>query len=184
MAKLILGLAGEMGSGKGVITKYVVEKYSAGSYKFSQILRDVLDRIYVDQTRENISNLSFILRKNFGEDILAKSICYDVQKDGNEIIVLDGVRRIEDIAYLKRLSEFKLVYVDADMETCYERLIKRGENQGDNEKTFEQFKKDHEADADARILDLKNHADYIIRNDGTYEELYVQIDKVIMENLK
>lgn len=184
MAKLILGIAGEMGSGKGVIAKYVTEKYSAGSYKFSQILRDVLDRIYIDQTRENISTLSLILRKNFGEDMLAKSIYYDVQNDNHEIIILDGVRRIEDIVYLKKLPEFKLVYVEADLNTRYERLIKRGENEGDSEKTFEQFKKDHEADSDARILDLKKYSDEVIENNGTYEDLYNQIDEIIKENLK
>lgn len=183
MAKLILGLAGEMGSGKGVITNYVAEKYSAGSYKFSQILRDVLDRIYVEQTRENVANLSLILRKQFGEDILAKCIYCDLKESDQEIVVLDGVRRTEDIAYLKGLPEFKLVYVETDMEICYERLIKRNENAGDSEKTFEQFKKDHEADADSRILELKEIANYLIKNNTTYEDLYGQVDEIINQNI-
>lgn len=184
MAKLILGIVGEMSSGKGVVAKHVTANYNAGSHKFSQILRDILDRVYVEQSRFNITTLSLVLRKNFGEDVLAKSMYHDVQNDEHEIVVIDGVRRLEDIVYLRELPEFKLVFINADMETCYERLIRRGENVGDSSKTFEEFKRDHEADADARILDMKNYADYMVENNGTYQELYQQIDGIIKQNLK
>lgn len=184
MAKLILGFVGEMSSGKGAATKHVVANHDAGSHKFSQILRDILDCVYVDQSRKNISTLSLILRKNFGEDVLAKSMYHDVQNDSHDIVVIDGVRRIEDIVYLRELPEFKLVFINADMQTCYERSVKRGENAGDTTKTFEEFKRDHEADADARIVDMKNYADHVIENDGTYQELYAQVDEVIKQNLQ
>ncbi len=183
MAKLILGVTGEMGSGKGAIAKHVVQNYDAGSHKFSQILRDILDRVHVEQSRESISTLSLILRKNFGEDVLAKSMYRDVQDDQHEIVVIDGVRRLEDIVFLKQLPQFKLIYIEADIKTRYERLVKRGENDGDATKTFEQFKHDHEADADARIVDLKNYANAVIENDGTYEELYDQIDEIIKQSI-
>jgi dephospho-CoA kinase len=184
MAKLILGFVGEMSSGKGAASSHVTANYNAGSHKFSQILRDILDRVYVDQSRKNISTSSLILRKSFGEDVLAKSMFHDVQNDTHDIVVIDGVRRLEDILYLRELPEFKLVFINADMQTCYERSVKRGENTGDSTKTFEQFKLDHEADADARILDMKNYASYVIENDGTYQELYAQVDEIIKQNLK
>lgn len=183
MAKLILGIVGEMGSGKGVIADHVVKNFNAGSHKFSQILRDILDRVYVEQSRESISTLSLILRKNFGETVLAKSMFNDVQTDEHDIVVIDGVRRIEDIVYLKELPEFKLVFVDANIETRYQRLVARGENKGDEDKTIEQFKRDHEADADARIADMKKDADLVIENNGTYEELYKQIDEIVKQNI-
>jgi len=183
MAKLIIGFAGEMGSGKGSIAEHIVENYNAGSHKFSQIFRDILDRVYLDQSRENISKLSLILRQNFGEDILAKSIFHDVQNDEHEIIVIDGVRRLEDIVYLRNLPEFKLLYVDADIKIRYERLVQRGENAGDSSKTFEQFCDDHKANADAYIVDLMKSANTVVHNNGTYEELYKQIDEFIKQNV-
>ncbi|EKE19762.1 MAG: hypothetical protein ACD_8C00112G0004 [uncultured bacterium] len=183
MAKLIFGIVGEMGSGKGSIAKHVVQNYNAGSHKFSQILRDILDRVHVEQSRESISALSLSLRKNFGEDVLAKSMYRDVQNDAHDIVVIDGVRRLEDIVYLRQLPEFKLVYVNADMETRYERLVKRGENTGDEQKTFEQFKLDHQVDADARIVDLKNYADIVIDNNGGYPDLYKQVDEIVKQSM-
>ncbi len=184
MAKLILGIAGEMGSGKGAIVQHVIQGHNAGSYKFSQILRDILDRVHVEQSRENISTLSLALRKNYGEDVLAKSMFHDVQNDVHDIVVIDGVRRLEDIVFLRQLPEFKLIYIETDIKVRYERLIARGENAGDSEKTFEQFCQDHKANADAYITDLKNYASDVIDNNGTYPELYSQMDEIIKKNIQ
>lgn len=183
MAKLILGIAGEMASGKGTIAKHVTVEHKASTRRFSTILRDLLDRVYLDQTRENISTISTILRKSFGEDLLAKAMYHDTQNDDHEIVVVDGVRRLADIAYLRELPHFKLVYVEAEMENRYERIVKRGENADDSTKTLDQFKKEHELETELQIRDLKNYANYIVNNDGVYADLYGQIEKIIAENI-
>ncbi|HAR99524.1 MAG: hypothetical protein US57_C0005G0008 [Candidatus Moranbacteria bacterium GW2011_GWC2_37_73] len=183
MAKLILGITGEMGSGKGTIAKHVTTERGGSSHRFSTILRDVLDRLYLEQSRENIQILSMILRKNFSEDIMAKSMYHDVENDEHDIVVVDGVRRLADITFLKELPHFKLVYMEADMQNRYERIVKRGENTDDSTKTFEEFKAEHDADSEIQIRDLKNYASYVVNNDGTYQELYAQVDEIIKENL-
>jgi len=143
MSKIILGFAGEIASGKGTATKYIVEKYNGSSYRFSTMLRDVLDRLYLGHSREAIQKLSTFLRQTFGENLMAKVMFEDVKKDVREVIAIDGVRRLADIEYLSQLPEFKLVYVEADMEKRFERITRRGENMDDGAKTFEEFKKDH-----------------------------------------
>lgn len=183
MAKLILGIAGEMASGKGTVAKHLAAEHGANTRRFSTILRDLLDRIYIEQTRENIANISTVLRKTFGEDLLAKAMYHDTQNDENEIVVVDGVRRLADIAYLRELPHFKLIYVEADMEVRYERIIKRGENTDDLTKTFDEFKKDHELETELQIRDLKNYANYIVNNDGVYIDLYKQLDEIIAQNI-
>ncbi|MDO8529444.1 MAG: AAA family ATPase [bacterium] len=182
MAKLIIGLAGEIGSGKGTAAKYVAEKYGASSYRFSTMLRDVMDRLYIEQNRKNISELSTLLRKRFGEDLLAKVMAEDVKKDENKVIVIEGIRRSADIAYLKEIPEFKFVFIEAKLERRYKRIIQRGENTDDKEKTFEEFKKEHELETEAQIKDFKQHADFVLKNDGALEDLYKQIDDIISKN--
>ena len=184
MAKLILGIAGEMGSGKGTIANHVTLQYNGNTRRFSAILRDLLDRINVEKTRENISMISTVLRKDFGEDLLAKAMCRDTEKDEHDIVVVDGVRRMADITFLRELPHFKLIYVEADIQSRYERVVVRGENANDSEKTFQDFKDDHELETELQIRDLKNYADYVVDNDQTYQELYAQIDKIIKENIK
>ena|SRR3989344_9626686 len=179
MPKIILGLAGELAGGKGTVSKYIVEKYNGSSHRFSTVLRDVLDRLYLGQSRDNMQKLSTAIRKTFGEDTLAKVMVEDVKKDNHEIIAVDGVRRLADIEYLKKIPGFKLVYIDADIEKRFERIKKRNENPDDAGKTFEQFKKDNEGEADAQIKNLKSEADYVMDNNWTIEYLYRQVDETI-----
>jgi dephospho-CoA kinase len=179
MSKIILGLAGEIASGKGTIAKYIADKYDGSAHRFSTMLRDVARRMYLEENRENLQMISTIFRQNFFDDILSSVIAKDVENDNYEIIAIDGVRRMADIAYLQKIAGFKLVYVDATIENCYDRIIKRGENSDDNGKTFGEFRKDHEREAELQIKELKNKADFVIDNNGTFEELYNQIDKII-----
>lgn len=183
MAKLILGFTGEMVSGKGTAAKYVCEKYGSTSHRFSTILRDILNRVYLEHSRENMQKLSSALRSTFGEEVMAKSISLDVQNDKGEIVVIDGIRRFPDIKYLSELPHFKLIYIEADIEVKYERLLKRNENPDDATKTLEQFKEDHKEEAENQIRGLKEHSQYIIDNNGTSENFYSQIDKIINENI-
>ena len=179
MAKVILGLAGEIASGKGTAAKYITEKYEGSSHRFSTVLRDVLERIHLEENRENMQKMSTMLRENFFSDILSVIIGKDVQKDGHTMIAIDGVRRMADISYLQKLEGFKLVYIDATMENRYERIIHRGENSDDNQKTFGEFKEDHGREAELQIRDLKGKADFVIDNNGSFEDLYKQIDNII-----
>lgn len=184
MAKLILGITGEMGSGKGTIAKHVMLEHKGNVHKFSTILRDVLDRLYLEQSRDNMQALSTMLRKTYGEDIMAKGMYHDAENDQHDLVVVDGVRRMSDITFLKELPHFKLIYVEADMENRYERIVKRGENPDDAKKTFAEFEKAHENESEIQIRDLKNYASYTVNNDGVFADLYKQVDEIIKENLK
>jgi dephospho-CoA kinase len=182
MTKIIIGLSGEIASGKGTVAKYIREKYHANSYRFSTMLRDAMNRLYIEQNRENIATFSTMLRKSFGEDLFAKVMAEDVKKDGSEIIVIDGIRRLADIEYLKKIPQFKFIYIEADIKKCYERIIKRDENTDDQGKTFDDFLEEHNLETEVQIKDLKQHADAILENNGTVEELYEKIDSIINEN--
>ena len=179
MAKLILGLAGEMGSGKGTVAKYIIDKYQGNSHRFSTVLRNILDRLYLLQSRENMQELSTLLRQKFGEDILAKVMYQDVLLDKNEIITIDGVRRMADIKYLREIPHFKLIFIEADIEKRYERIHKRTENSNDQTISFEEFVEEQKQEAESQVRELKSQANYLINNNGSFESLYTQVDEII-----
>ena len=181
MNKIIFGITGEISSGKGTVTKYLLEKYNSSSHRFSTMLRDVAKRMHLEENRENLQKISTIFRESFSDDLLSQVIFHDVKADQNEIVVIDGVRRMSDIEYLKKLPGFHLIYIDTEMEKRYERLIKRGENTDDAGKTLEEFKIDNEREAEKRIKDLKADASFLIDNNGGFEELYSQIDNTVLE---
>ncbi len=179
MSKIIIGLVGSLASGKETTKKYLAEKYNAKDCKFSSILRDVLERVAVPNSRENLQKISTILRANFGENLLAKAIAMDASKLDADVVVIDGVRRFTDIEHLNELPNFILVKIDADSKVRYERMKIRNENAGDDKKTFEQFLEDHNAEADKQIPEVMKTAKYSIDNSGTLEDLYKQINEII-----
>jgi dephospho-CoA kinase len=179
MPKLIIGLVGSIASGKETAKKYICQKYDAKSYKFSSVLRDILKRLYLPVNRKNLQNISFDLRKRFGEDILAKTIAEDVKKDNSSIIVIDGARRLEDIRYLKPLPEFKLISITADIKIRYQRLLQRNENTDDKQKTFAEFQKDCNQEAEKEIPKVTAASDYRINNNHDFNRLYQQIEEII-----
>lgn len=181
MKKIILGLVGPIASGKGTICQYLKEKHNASVYRFSTILRDILDRLYLEQSRDNLQDLSLDLRKRFGDDLLALVIAKDVENEKNEIIAIDGVRREPDIKYLKELPGFHLVYIDADQKIRYERIVKRGENSDDTQKTFAEFKKDEKKEAEQQIKGVAKLAELTLDNNGTLDELYQQIEEILLK---
>lgn len=177
--KIILGFVGDLAGGKGTICKYLNEKYGANAYRFSTMIRDILDRLYIEQNRKNLQNLSTILRQNFGEDVMSKVIAEDAKNDKNDLVLIEGIRRPTDISYLKENPGFHLIYITADPKIRWERLVKRAENPGDTEKTYEQFLEDEKAEADCLIKDLGKTAEFIINNNGTLEEFYQQMEDII-----
>jgi dephospho-CoA kinase len=182
MAKMVLGLAGEMASGKGTVAKYIHEKCHTSSHRFSTMLRDVLDRLHLEQSRDNLQMLSTMIRETYGQDTLARVMAEDVKKDDADIVVVDGVRRLDDIVYLKKLPEFKLVYIDTGLRTRYERITQRTENIDDQGKSFEEFVEESKNESEQQIAGLKEHADIVIDNSGSIEDLHRQINEVVEDN--
>ncbi len=181
MSKIVLGFVGKLASGKAVCQQYISDKYDAGGARFSTSLRDILNRLYLPISRENLQDLSLDLRNRFGSDILARVIAEDVKRASNDIVVIDGVRRLDDIVSLKDLPNFYLISIDATPKIRYERMKKRNENAGDSEKSFADFLHDGEREAEIQIPKVMAVARYQLNNDGDLPSLYAQIDKIIQE---
>lgn len=179
MQKIILGFTGLLASGKGTAASYFEQKYNAKSYRFSTILRALADRIYIEQSRDNLIKMSETIRATFGEDILAKAIAGDAAKSENELIIVEGIRRMPDIEHLKRLPSFILIEISADPQTRYDRLVQRNENVDDRTKTYEQFLEDHKRSTEMSIPEVISHATEHIDNNGTIEQLHQSLDLLL-----
>lgn len=184
MKKIVIGLVGQIACGKGVVKKYLIEKNNASDYRFSTILREAMTRLSIELSRENLQKFSTIIRQNFGEDILAKAIAKDAKDDNSPFIVIDGIRRMADIKYLKEMPEFRLISIEADKDIRLQRVIGRNENPGDDQKTMEEFEKDEIAEPEMQIPEVMSKADYKINNNGTWDELHKQINDIVKDIVK
>jgi dephospho-CoA kinase len=176
---LIIGIVGEIASGKGTAAEYLRQKHDGVIFKFSTVMRDVLNRLYLPQTRENLQLLSLILRESFGQDIFAKTMARDAANSSARLTIIDGIRRPSDIIELAKLNSFHLINIVADEKIRYERIKTRNENPNDAEKTWEQFQKEAIAESEATIRTVAAQAEYAVKNNGTLDDLHKQLDLIL-----
>jgi len=181
--KIIIGLVGQIASGKGTAAKYIKNKHSAKSLRFSTVLRNILNDTNIEISRKNQQNLSTSLRNNFGEDVLSWNMVLNIKKSKSKILVIDGIRRLADIQHLIKLNGFILVKITAPVKIRYNRLIKRDENKGDKKKTYKEFLADQKREADAEIPLVMKKASQEIINDKDTKKLFKQID-ILINKLK
>lgn len=177
--KKIFGFVGHIASGKGAACDYLRTTHNAGYHRYSTILRDLVRRIYLPEDRDHLIRISEILRREFGEDTLARVIKEDVVADTSEIVCVDGIRRLADIVELRKLPNFTIVFIDAEQRLRYERLIQRSENSDDRTKTFEEFVADGQRPTELSINEVADIAHVTINNNGTLDEFHAQLDKIL-----
>ncbi len=181
MSRLVIGLVGRKGSGKGTVAKILKERYGASVYRFSDMLRDVLDAMHLEQSRENLIRISEILRSEFGEGVLKNAMVKKVAADSNQLVVIDGLRRLDDLTHLDELGEFRLIDVHVPAEIRFERLKSRGENAGESTRTFASFMELENASTEVTIGDVEAHAWKKIENSGDQAALIATIDSLMAE---
>lgn len=181
MPKVIIGLVGQAGCGKGTMADLLQQTYGAGYFRFSAILSSILERLALEKTRERFTALSETLRKTFGEDVLSYAIANDALNAPQEIVVIDGIRRVEDIVGLEPLPLFKLVAIDADPKLRYERMKARGEKASEKNFTWEQFLAEEQLPTELTIPFVMKRASKTLLNNGTREELETTVHSFMQE---
>ena len=182
--KIVIGIAGNIGAGKGTVTEYLKEKYQAKQMRYSKILADILERLYLEYNRDNLDTIAEGLRNMFGEDILSRVLKQDIQEQDVELVVFDGIRKKEELDYFKEKSEnFVFVFVDAPIETIVKRLSGRHEKSDDGEQTIETLKAHQQQPSDKDVPGLKQYADFVIDNGGELENTFEQVDEMMRKAL-
>lgn len=181
MTKIVLGLIGEKGAGKGTVSDYLIEKYGAIHYGTSKILRRTLEDIHVPITRDNLVKLALVLKEGYGPSIIIDSLIQDMEKNGSDIIIADGIRMHGDVEPFRKKfgKNFFLVYVTADLKLRYERTKARKQNAGEDEATLEQFLEEEGKLTEVSIHEIGRQADFKMNNNGTAEELTQQTDEMM-----
>ncbi|MCD6591043.1 MAG: AAA family ATPase [Candidatus Aenigmarchaeota archaeon] len=179
MALFILGITGKRGAGKDTVADYLKKRYGFRVLNYTEhVLSPILRERNKKITRSNLINLALDLRKKYGNDILTKKIAELIK--GYDKWVISGMRYPEEYYYLKSEfgERFKLIHIECSTQTRYERIKKRG-TKGEASISFREFLKIEDAETEKAIDMIIELADLSITNDGTLEELYKKIDRMV-----
>lgn len=177
--KIIIGLVGESAAGKGTVAAFLTEKYGASTHAFSKSMKDCVSRLYLPLSRENLTKFSTLTRQAYGEDLYARVVAKDCEADAHAMIVVDGIRLEADMAALKGLPGFHLIYITAPAETRWRRARNRGEKAGESEMSLEQFKREELLPTELAIKSIGASAEFTVENAGDFAELYTSMESIL-----
>jgi len=179
--KIIIGLIGEKGAGKGTVAEYLLEKYGAVHFGTSKILRRTLEDLHLPVTRDNLVKLALVLKEGYGPSVIIDSLIQDMEKSDADLIIADGIRMHGDVEpFQKKYGEnFYLAYVTADLRLRFERTKARKEKEGEENATLEQFLEEEGKLTEISIHEIGRVAQFKMNNNGTSEELKKQTDEMM-----
>ncbi|MBI2011763.1 AAA family ATPase [Candidatus Daviesbacteria bacterium] len=178
MKRLIIGLVGEKGSGKGTFTSILKEtlpEKAIDQITFSDVLTDSLNVWALPPSRENYIKMMVSMKNTFGGDVLANAIKARVEKLPGEIVVIDGMRWPADEVLIRSFPKNVVLYITAVPKIRYERTKSRGQKAGEKDATFEQFMEQESAETEVYIPKIGEKADFTINNDGPLDEFIEQV---------
>jgi len=178
---MILGVAGPNGAGKGVVVGYLQER-SFYPLSLSDVIRDELRAHELDETRERMIDTGRALRAAGGPGVLAERLVEKLLPDRNYVI--DSIRHPAEVEVLRRASPgFRLLWIDAPLETRFDRLRVRG-RRGDPDSVEELRRLEgRELGSDdpsaQQLLAVRDLADFPLENVGSLEALHEGVQRVL-----
>ena len=176
--KLVIGLAGRIGAGKGTVAEYLKKRYGAQQFVYSDILGDILKRLHTPVTRENLQMLGKGLRDTLGKDVLVEAMKGDLEQGKGEMRLVDGIRYVNEVEMIRTFPNSALIFIDAPLEARYERAKKRAEK-GEARLSLDEFKELEKAATEAEIEKVREMADFVVDNSGSVESLHKRIDELM-----
>jgi dephospho-CoA kinase len=188
---IIIGIVGQIASGKGILVRYLTEKLNFSSFSLSSIVHDELRKKKVKEfTRQTLQDAGDELRRQYGNDILAQKAIEQMKSEKFKMknLIIDGIRNANEIEFFKKCPNFILIGVKAKRELRYRRLLSRGKEW--DPKNYKDFLK-----VDGRDLGIGQgkygqqvgkclaYCDYVLTNNKDVKDFQEKIKKLLIHKL-
>jgi len=179
---MIVGVTGFFAAGKDSFAEILVRR-GFKHISLSDIIRAEIRRRGAEITIPRLTEVGNELRRDFGPQVLAERALEVLPAQGDAVVT--SIRHGSEVQTLRSRRSFVMVFVDAPIQLRYERNVRRG--RGGDPMTVEEFvAAEHTQmrsdDPDSQQLSVcKNMADFIILNDGSFQEFEEKTDQVLKQ---
>lgn len=182
--KSIIAFAGRNGCGKGTAAEYSASLLIAPKHTYSDVLYEIHGVCGVPREatgRKTLQDLSTTVRKWFGQDCLARVMAMKCEAAPAAYVIIDGVRRMDDVAILQAQygDRLFLVWIEASADNRYDRLKARKEKKGESMMSREEFDAQEKAESEDQLGLVRQACRTTIDNDGPPEALAPQVDALV-----
>jgi len=136
--RILICVTGMPGSGKSVVSRIISSILNAKVISMGDVVREEAVRRGIPQDIMSMTKFAEELRRKYGKDIVARMTLKYVEDRGlSGIIVIDGVRSLDEVKVFNSYGKVIIVAVHASPRTRYERLRNRGRR--DDPKDWNEF---------------------------------------------
>jgi dephospho-CoA kinase len=180
-AKIVFGVAGMPGAGKGAFRR-VIQRMGYPVVIMGDEVREEAKRRNLKPTPENLGKIMLQLREAEGPTAVAKRCIPKLKKTREEVVVVDGIRSLDEVEeFKKHFPNFTLIALHASPKTRYRRLSRR--KRSDDPKSWETFMQRDLRELNVGLGAVITTADHTIVNEGTLTQLRNKIQQAFKEVL-
>lgn len=165
---MIYVIVGKTCSGKTSLRKYFENQGFIG-FEASNYAKRAIEENRVSDIYELFNRVS--------KNKISKMIHNNISKLKSKNIVISGLRTPEEVEYIKKLYDTRVIGIYTSDKKCFERF-KKGEK---NSRTFEWFYKNKICGDYSLGLDIifRKYVDFFIENNSSPAELNIKLEKII-----
>lgn len=186
---IIIGVVGQIASGKGILVKYLTEKLGFVSFSLSSIVHLELKKKRIKEfTRQTLQDLGDELREEYGNDVLISRLNEVIKGQKKARVVIEGIRNPGEIEFLKKFPNFTLIGVKAGRKVRFNRVLKRQKPW--DPKHYEDFLKVDRRDlgigqdkSGQQVGKCLAYCDYVLTNNKNTEGFEKKIGKLMVKIL-
>jgi dephospho-CoA kinase len=177
--KTLILLTGLPGSGKSTFAKQFA---CAGTkvLNMGDTIREEAARRGIGKDIHSTTSLMFQLRRQYGEDYVARATAKRIDEIQDKVIVVDGIRSPIEVDFFKK--EYGNILLVALVSTPEERFARlKIRNRSDDPRTIQELAERDNAELNVGMLVAMNGADLIIANDLTEDKLFVKATEILQK---
>jgi len=170
---ITIGITGTLGAGKGTVVEFFKKNgfvhYSAREFIANEVIKRGLE-----VNRDTLTLVGNDLRTKYSPSYVMEQL-FEIAYLKNENSILESVRIVKEVEFLRKKNHFFFLAVDADLNIRYSRIIER-KSETDSV-SFEQFRNQEEiveSSSDPGEPNLKvciSMADKVFYNNSSIEKL-------------
>jgi dephospho-CoA kinase len=173
---VVIGITGMPGSGKSLAAQYLVRK-GFEKAEMGDVIREEMRKKKIRITNKSIREFSLLLRKKFGNEVVARLTLRELRKKKGNIVIV-GLRGVGEIEYFrKRLKHFYVIALVAPKLLRYKRLRARGRE--DDPKNIKEFEFREAKEKRYGIYGAIRNADFVVSNTASVKQLKRDLDSLL-----
>lgn len=174
--RLIICITGMPGAGKTT----VAEALRSAGYSvimMGDVVREEASRQGLELDDVTLGKLMLRLRKEHGPAAIALLIAEKIKKSKNNLLVIDGLRSLQEVEVLKQHGTVRVLAIHAPRQARFRFLTER--KRSDAPDSLDEFDSRDRREFDVGIGEAVSFSDSVITNDGTIKELQKRALEVV-----